>query len=67
MIPESVLRILRRLNDHPAGLTAAYDALTDRINIEWRDFPFSPSTGLLRASEADDEAVAATVRRFMSA
>lgn len=64
---EHVLRILRRINDHPAGLTAAWDATTDRIQVEWADFPLSPSIGILRASTAADDDVTLALRRFLFA
>ncbi|OAZ40969.1 hypothetical protein A9Z40_03235 [Microbacterium arborescens] len=67
MTPEHVLRILRRINDHPAGLTATYDAHTDRALIEWRGMPSAPATRLLRASEADDAQLAECLARFLAA
>ena len=67
MTNEHVLRILRQINNHPVGLTAAWDATTDRIQVEFADFPLSPSIGLLRASTASDEQVSEMLRRFLSA
>lgn len=67
MTNEHVLRILRTINEHPAGLTAAWDPDTDRISVEWADFPQSPSIGLLRASTASDADVSDMLRRFIYA
>ncbi|MFJ6532504.1 hypothetical protein [Microbacterium sp. NPDC091662] len=64
---EHVLRIIRLIHNRPEGLTAAYDAATDRIRVEWADFPFSPSTGLLNASAATDEQVGTMLQRFLHA
>ncbi len=67
MTNEHVLRILRTINNRPEGLTAAWDATTDRVVIEWADFPDSPQTAILRASTASDDAVNEALRRFLFA
>ncbi|KAA9133778.1 hypothetical protein [Microbacterium caowuchunii] len=65
MTNENVLRLIRLVTARPEGLTAAWEPETDRLVIEWADFPESPRTALLRASEAGDDDLNAAIRRFV--